>query len=305
MKVFKSYGKGIREASVQRKMVTLLWLINFLFGSVIFFLLFNRISRAISGSMMAESLLKKFDYTFFFEFMTYHREAAGMILSAALILMFFYLLISLFLYGGILSVLIQSGSSRRTEEGKERFAAIFFHGAGKYFGRFFRLSIYSLILWFIFIIFMSLVVFLFRVLTDRGTNEQLAFYLILAEVAIVLFSVFLIKMILDYARIKIVTEDSRSVFISLFKTIWFVLKNILKTLGLYYLLVLTGAVLWAIFWLLDWVNPSNSLFTILLAFIVSQLFIASRSWLKVAFQSAQLDFYGPYEPEKKPPIYYE
>ena len=286
-------------------MVALLWLINFLFGSVIFFLLFNRISRAISESMIAESLLKKFDYTFFFEFMTYHREAAGTILSAALILMFFYLLISIFLYGGILSVLIQSGSSRRTEEGKERFATIFFQGAGKYFGRFFRLSIYSLILWFIFIIFMSLVVLLFRVLTDHGTNEQLAFYLILAEAAIVLFSVFLIKMILDYARIKIVTEDSRFVFISLFKTIWFVLKNILKTLGLYYLLLLIGAVLWIIFWLLDWVNPSNSLFAILLAFIVSQLFIASRSWLKVAFQSAQLDFYGPYEPEKKPPIYYE
>ncbi len=289
---------------MQRKMLAVLWLINFLFGSVIFFLLFGQISGAISESMMAESLLKKFDFTFLFEFMTYHKDAVGTIFSAAFILMFLYLLVSIFLYGGILSVLIHSGRSHEMEEGKKRFAPIFFQGAGKYFGRFFRLAIYSLILWFIFAVFISLVSSLFGVFTARGTNEQLAFSLLLVEVAVVLFLVFLIKMILDYTRIKIVTEDSRYVFTSLFKAIWFILKNIVRTLGLYYLLVLTGAALWAIFWLLDWVNPSNSMLTIILAFVVSQIFIASRVWLKVAFQSAQLNFYGPPEP-KKSLIYYE
>jgi hypothetical protein len=302
VKVFKSYGKGIKEANGQLKMLSLLWLVNFIFGSVLFFLLFGRISRAISESVMAESLLKRFDFAFLFEFMTYHEEAVATIFSAAFILMLLYLFISIFLYGGILSVLTQSARSGGAEESKACFAPVFFQGAGKYFGRFFRLSIYSMILWFIFAIFMFLVTSLIPVLTAHGTNEQLAFYLVLVEVAIALFLIFLIKMILDYTRIKIVTEDSRSVFISLFKTIWFVLRRAGRTLGLYYLLLLTGAILWGIFWLLDWVNPSNSLFTLLLAFVVGQLFIASRGWLKIAFQSAQLDFYSPHTPDK-PSIY--
>lgn len=293
MKVLKSYENGIKEAIQQPKMIAVLWLINFIFGSVIFFLIFGRLSKAVGKSLIAEDLHKRFDFNFLFEFLTYHGESIRAIFSAAFFLIMIYFLISIFLYGGILLSLVHSQKTNDVEKSNVQFAQTFFQGGGKFFGRYFRLSIYSLILWIIFIIFIVLLILVGRFLTAKGANEQLAFYLFLAELGIGFFLLFLIKMILDYTRIKIVTEDSRFVFRSLFKIIKFVFQRLGKTLGLYYLLIVTGVILFGIYWVLKLIIPSYSFVTILITFIVYQLFIASRGWLTIAFQAAQLNFYSP------------
>lgn len=292
MKVLKSYVKGIRDATFQSKMVFILWLINFIFGLIIFFLIFERLSEAIAKSTVADNLLRKFDYNFLFEFLIYHGQSIRATFSVALIVLFIYFLVSIFLYGGILYSLTYTRRPK-DEKNKISFAQVFFQGAGKFFGRFFRLFIYSLILWIVFFIFISLMIFIGRAVTAHGANEQLAFYLFLAGIALSFFLLSLIKMILDYSRIKITIEDSHDVFRSLLKTIQFVFQKFGRTLGLYYLLILTGIILFGIYWLLKSIIPAYSLLTISLAFIVSQLFIASRSWLKIAFQAAQMTFYLP------------
>jgi hypothetical protein len=100
-------------------------------------------------------------------------------------------------------------------------------------------------------------------------------------------------MILDYSRIEIVILDSRAVFLSFLKTIKLVFQKFGKTLALYYLLVLTGIAVIIVFWLVKPYLPSSSSpwITMLIAFLVAQLFIAFQGWLKIVFQSAQLIFY--------------
>ena len=288
MKVLKSYRKGIREATLRPKMIFILWLINFIFGSVIYFLFSGLLADVLGKSKIAEGLLKKFDFNVLFELLVHNGSTIQTIFSVALILIFLYFLVSIFLYGGILFSLVHPLKSGDVESKKPRFAQVFFQGAGKFFGRFFRLSIYSLILWIVFIVINVLLNLVGSVLTASGANEQVAFYLIWIRIAIGLFLVFLIKMILDYTRIKIVTEDSRRVFLSFLKIIRFVFKKFGKTLALYYLLVVTGVILFGIFWALNSMIPSHTLLSIFIAFIIGQLFIASRGWIKVAFQAAQL-----------------
>ncbi len=292
MKVLKSYSKGIREATLRPKMIFILWLINFIFGSVIYFLFSGLLADVLGKSKIAEGLLKKFDFNVLFELLAHNGSTIQTIFSVALILIFLYFLVSIFLYGGILFSLAHSHKSGDVESKKPRFAQVFFQGAGKFFGRFFRLSIYSLILWIVFIVINILLNLVGNVLTASGANEQVAFYLIWIRIAIGLFLVFLIKMILDYTRIKIVTEDSRLVFLSFLKIIRFVFQKFGKTLALYYLLVVTGVILFGIFWALNSMIPSHTLFNILIVFIIGQLFIASRGWIKVAFQAAQLKYYS-------------
>lgn len=293
MSVFRSYGKGIKEATLQPKMISILWFVNFIFGAVVFYLFYRRFSEVIGSSRMADKILKKLDYNFVFEFLVYNGQFIKTILFLAFMLMLIYFLVSIFLYGGILNRLVQSHRSYDVGRDNGRFAPVFFQGGGKYFGRFFRLTIYSLILWFVVLIFFFGLTRLVGALTTRGTKEQLAFYLFVLEVVIGLFLVYLIKMILDYTRIKIVTEDTRYVFRSLFQSIGFVFQNFGKALGIYYLLVLTGIILIGIYWLLRQVIPDYSFLTLLITFILYQLFIASRGWLKIALQAAQLSYYSP------------
>jgi hypothetical protein len=283
VRVLKSYGNGVREATIRPKMVLLLWFFNFLFGIFIFYLLYNRLAEALSHSAISEGMASKVNYHFVFEFLTYHGQAWATIRSAALILVCVYVLFSIFLFGGILHSLVETQ--------KVAFLQRFFQGCGKFFGRFFRLFIYSLILWFVFFVLMFILYQVGSALTGRGVNEQLVFYVFLVEVAVALFFIFLINMIQDYARIRIVTEDSRYVFRSLFQSIGFVFKRLGGTLVLYYLLVLTGVVIAVVYWGLRSVIPFSSAAAILITFVVYQLFIASHSWLKVAFQAGQLSYY--------------
>lgn len=293
MSVFKSYGKGIKAATLQPKMISVLWFINFIFGAIIFYLFQQKFSEVIGSNLMADKILKKLDYNFVFDFLTYNGQFIKAIFSLAFVLMLIYFLVSIFLNGGILNRLVQYGRPNEERRDDGRFAPVFFQGGGRYFGRFFRLAIYSLILWFVSLIFFFGLTRLVRVLTVKGTKEQLAFYLFLAEIAVGLFLVYLIKMILDYARIKIVTEDTRRVFRSMFQSIGFVFQNFGKTLSIYYLLVLTGLIIIGIYWLLRQVIPDYSFLALLITFVIYQIFIASRGWLKIAFQAAQLSFYSP------------
>ena len=281
--MLENYVSGVREATSRYKMVLLLWFFNFLFGFFIFYLLYNRLSEALSQSTISEGMLSKVNYHFVFEFLTYHGQALGAIRNAALVLIGVYILVSVFLLGGILHSLVETQ--------KTSFLQRFFQGCGKFFWRFLRLFVYSLILWLAFAVFMLILGLVISAFTGNGVNEQLTFYLFWVELAIALFFIFFINMIQDYARIRIVTEDSRYVFRSLFQSIGYIFKRLGRTLGLYYLFVLTGVALAGVYWLLKSVLPFSSAVAILIMFLVYQIFILSQGWVKIAFQAGQLSYY--------------
>lgn len=283
MRVLENYVKGVREATSRPKMVLLLWFFNFLFGFFIFYLLYNRLSEALSQSTISEGMLSKVNYYFVFEFLTYHGQALHAIRNAALVLIGGYILVSIFLLGGILHSLVETQ--------KTSFLQRFFQGCGKFFWRFLRLFVYSLILWLAFVVFMLILSLVLSAFTGKGANEQLSFYLFLVELAISLFFIFFINMIQDYARIRIVTEDSRYVFRSLFQSIGFIFKRLGGTLSLYYLFVLTGLALIGVYWLLKSILPFSSAVAILIMFLVYQIFIFSQGWMKIVFQAGQLSYY--------------
>jgi len=297
MKVLKSYYHGIKEATCQTKMIFVLWLANLIFGAVIFYLLFGAFSRAIGNSAVGESLLKRFDFNFLIEFLAYNRESIATIFSSIVVLTLLYLLLSTFLLGGVLFILTLRFKSSLSAGDEKRFAQAFFQGAGKFFGRFFRLLVYSLLLWIASLIIFILLNLVINIFAVGNSAEKIFFYSLWFRLGIAFIIFFLVRMILDYTRIKIAFEDSSKVFLSLMEMIKFVFKKLGKTLALYYLLLLTGLAFFAVFCCLRSAIHQNSLLTIVLAFLIGQLFIASQAWLRIACQKAQLVFYAAGHPE--------
>lgn len=284
MNIFKSYTQGIKRATSEGRLVWLLWLFNALFSGMIYLQFSGYLNRVLSRSAEAEKFLKTFDMNTFFELLTYNGEALKTIISFAFLLFVVYIITSVFLKGGLLFTLAHPRDKRK----KSRLAPLFFGGGGKFFGRFFRLLIYSLLLWIGLALIILILNMVLNPLTKGGTNESLMFYLALIRVAFALFLVFLVKMITDYARIKIVVEDSRRVFRSLFQAAGFVFRKIGATLAVYYLFVLTAAVLFALYTLLQKSVKTHSLLPILIALAIGQIFILSRGWVMVGLQAAQM-----------------
>ena len=294
MKILKSYLLGIKCAIQEGKMVWLMWLFNVLFAGVLYFQVSDYLNRVLAGTGAAEKFLKTFDMNTFFEMLLFKGEALGTILSVITTLIFGYLIANIFINGGILHTLIHS----RKRGEKRRMAPLFFEGAGKYFGRFFRLCIYSLLFWVGLIIIILFLNLFLGFITRGGTNEALMFFLVLVRVIFVLFLVFLIKMVVDYARIQIVAEDSRKVFRSLFQAFGFVFRKLWSTLALYYLFVLTSIALFVLYGMVGKTIKTHALIPILVSFALTQVFILSRGWVRVGLQAAQLDFFLKNKPEE-------
>jgi hypothetical protein len=290
MKVWKSYFAGLGEATIRPKMILLLWVINFLFSSVIFYLVLDVCTGILGSTLAAESFVQKMDYHILFDTLFHHGGQTSMIFTAALILIVLYIPVSLLLKGGILHTL----RVKQTHEGGEnlqKFLPLFFQGAGKFFGRFFRLWIYSLILWLVFLLVNVVLNPIGKLLTNEGFNEHMLVYVFIGRIIIGLLLVLLIKMIMDYTRIRIVVEDTPKVFRSFMRTLRFVFGNLGKTLALFYLFFFTGILVMIFFWILKSSVPSTTLAGFVLGFWIGQVVIYVRSWSNVTFQAGQLRFY--------------
>ncbi len=122
-----------------------------------------------------------------------------------------------------------------------------------------------------------------------STNEQLGFVLTILRVVLALFLVYFNKMILDYARIRIVREDTNRVYDSLAWAVRFVFGRLGGTLLLYALLGVTGLAMLAAYLGLSRLFPGSTTGAIVSVFLLSQLFVAGRGWLKIAFQASELE----------------
>ena len=186
------------------------------------------------------------------------------------------------MFGGILHTLVRGGAG-------ERAGQTFFAGGGRYYGRFLRLTLYSIVLWVpALALFIPLHVLAMAVMKD-STNESLGFTLTVLRVVLALFLVFFVKMIMDYARIGIVREDTNKVYDALVRAVRFVFGRLGGTLFLYYLLGVTGLAMLAVYLGLSRLFPGSTTAAIVSVFLLSQLFAAGRGWLKIAYQAAELE----------------
>jgi hypothetical protein len=277
MNIIRIYVRGIMKASRRPTMIALLWLANFVLAVPAFFLFSGALGATVGRSTMP------LDQDAVFEFLTGSAGALRDIMLTVIIAVVLSVFVSIFLYGGILHSLVRGGTGEKPGQA-------FFAGGGRYYGRFFRLTFYSVVLWIPALVLFVLIHILQTAVMKDSTNEQLGFILTILFDVLALFMFFFIKMIMDYARIRIVREDTNRVFDALSWAVRFVFGHLGRALLLYGLLGLTGWAMLGAYLLLNRFFAGATTGAIVSGFLLAQLFIAGRGWLKIAFQAAELEF---------------
>lgn len=95
---------------------------------------------------------------------------------------------------------------------------------------------------------------------------------------------------MDYARVRIVREDTNRVYDALAWAVRFVFGRLGGTLLLYYLLGVTGWAMLAVYLGLNRLFPGSTTGAIVSGSLLAQLFVAGRGWLRIAYQAAELEF---------------
>ena len=283
MGILKVLGNGLATTVRKSRLLVLLWVINFVFAAVVVsplaVLVQHELGRSYAGSNVrlldlswrGEALLKYGDSL---------TALGGGLLTAALL----YLGLYVFLNGGIIGRLLD-------REGRPTVAA-FFADCGRYFGRFARLFLVSLV--FLILTFealLRLVSALISPFIENARGEWTSIILSNLHLLIALLLLSIVHMVFDYARIAVVADEEKKVLRSLGHALKFLKKRFFRSWAIYLLIVagfLAGTV---VFYAVHGLLAGPTVPFVLLGFIWMQLYVVFRIWTKTVFFAAQAEFY--------------
>ncbi len=201
-----------------------------------------------------------------------------------IILTAFYGLLWVFLAGGFIGLFAQNRRGSLSE--------LLSEGA-RYFGPFFRLSLFSvLIIYLLFIFIFDPVTRLISPGTEREASELTPFLYYMIRNMIVVLLLGLLSMSTDYAKVRIVVDDRSSALIAFFAGIWFAFRHLPQTGGLYLFLSVVGFLLISVYAVIESQISQTGYASILLMFLLQQLYIVTRLSLKVGFFATQTALYS-------------
>jgi hypothetical protein len=289
MNILQAFSSGFRRALSEWKMMFLLYAVNLLMALPLALAFRATLSSGLGMSMDSTHLMEGLDFSVMRDFLNLHRDGVAALLQQILWVLIVYMILNTFLAGGILTVVRGK---------KEDFSAsAFFGGCGTYFLRFLRLFlIFGVLLILILAILGGVLGAITSIIIDSATSEITDVWARVSMAVLLLLPLMLVIMIADYAKISVVAQEEHSML----KTAWWstrlVFRNLFRTFGLEVLMLLIPIVLFALYVALDLSIGMSSGMTILVMFVIQQLFIMSKAWTKVFFFSGELSLYHSLQP---------
>ena len=195
----------------------------------------------------------------------------------------FYLTLWVFLVGGILDRLARQ--RRVTSSG-------FFSACGTYFFRFSRLAVLAGLTYWLLVGPLHGWLFddVYTALTDDLTVERTAFAVRLALYAVFGTLLVVVNLLFDYAKIRAVVEDRRSMIGALLAAARFVYRRPAATAGLYLLNVLLFTLVLAVYAALSPGTGTGGA-SIWTAFVIGQAYVIARLFAKLVFYASQTAYF--------------
>lgn len=328
MSIVQAFRIGFAQVRQAKRMILFAWIVNLALALTVAFPLINLLDETIATTVYEERLLEGMDANWFNTFRARHPEnplvrsfdytitgAAPFlahyetVLSGTMVKAAGNFLIDLILrwrvsseYLGpltiltVLSVLAYTflagafiGSFARNF--RVTFQEFLMEGA-RYFGRFFRLSLVSLLL--LLVLFEWILdpwAAAIPAMTANAPSEWTPFVHYMIRNGVVLLLLGFVTMCFDYAKIRMVVDDRFSALFASWAGVRFVARYAVATCTLYVLLALAGLALIAAYALLQSFFEVSGYWSMLLLFLLQQAYLAGRLGVRALAFASQMQWY--------------
>jgi hypothetical protein len=294
MKIVESFYSGFRRTIGMMKVVTVIYTITLLLGLILAFSFHSLISNLFDSRMELYKLLPDFDFMIYSDFMNNYTYLIQPFLQMIIWFGAFYFFFTVFFAGGVLKSFEGSIIKSKTQA--------FFAGCAKFFFRFLRLGIYTLIFQLIFFMIVSLIFAMILANVMESSAEPAIFAVLVIWIIFHLLFFIFISIISDYAKIILIKEDSNKVWKALYSSLKFSLRKIHLAFPLYILLLIIPAAATLIYFLVDTLVGKQSSLTVLIMFLIQQGFIWTRLFSKVWLIAGEYDFFSSQLIVRKQPL---
>jgi len=278
MKIIRSllFGFNLRNVSLS----LFLWGFNLFFSFILYFGFYMVFSISAGYSRIGENILKFGLFTTLFDIFENFNGSFSLMISMSFMIIVIYILYSIFISSGMFSIMI--------EEEPVTFYTLFSASVENFF-KFLKLFIINIINFFIAISPSIFLTKFFWNILKSSTNETL--FGLLFIIFLIIQSLFLIvsAAIYDFSRL-IRLREGRNFFFSFREGIKFVFRN-KKNIMIIYISYLIF--LFLIYMLLRLAfGPMEEFFNLIFIFVVFQLFIWFRYFLKVVVIQGELNLFN-------------
>lgn len=287
----KIWIKGMALAFQKRPLAVRLWAVNLLFSlfavGPLFFLMAGHMAHSFSGTLA----LQKLDILWLADAIYRFMNVAPAVSGSALLAAALYLLLSIFLNGGVIGVLNRP-EARTT-------LADFFHDCGLYFWRFLRLFFLSIPAYLIVIIvFFPLLRASLDIFDRRATTEWPALIVSNLRFLALVLLLTIVAMFFDYVKIGLVAGGRKKALPETWRTLNFLKRRFFRAWGLFLLAGLAFVLLTLGYLEVARLLPKDRPLLVLVFFLWQQMYILGRQFSKVLFFATEIELTREYQGEK-------
>ncbi len=273
---------GGRLVFYNQKFVLILWVTNALFSLILTIPIYLLLTVNIGHSLISNLLNQTIDYVWLLQF----RHQFSIELSQIPILLYgvilIYILLNTFYSGGLLSVFNQPVKNHVID---------FFYGGVKYWFRFFKVLLISIILYLIIFSLYEITGRLNALLFGSQAGYYGDFIFRLVRYIVLLFFIGIVTVITDYARVLMVVKNNVNVTESILNSTKFIFKNFNKVFSVFLTVALLGATGAILYNFAGLFIPKSPFYFLLLTFILQQILIIFRLNIRMFFFSTEITLY--------------
>ena len=291
--IINSIVSGVKKISQSKRMVGIFYLTNLLMGLLVMFPLRGMLSDFAGNSLATKNLVGGLNVDFLFEFLTNNSGGGQMLSGLVLLVACLSWLIVLFLTGGALSILMKGEPYDR---------ASFWGNSAKYFGRMFRLWLFSLPVFLVLYLVQMIVPLVVRLAYGSDPYENIKFWGNFIRVGIGYIGIICYYLVFDYARMVVIKNDEKRMTVALFRGLRFTFTNIGRTFVLGLIFFVLGIASLYLYNVIAGRFSGESAFIVFFVILLQQLYILFKSLVKLSLYSSEVEVFTQLVPPEPEPV---
>lgn len=282
MTIKNSLVEGIRAVFYNKKIIALLWGTNAVGALILSLPIYFLLSQELSNSLISDKLALGFDYQWYLQFRNLFEHDFELIVYMIYLVVGVYILGQTFFMGGMISIF---------NTPKKNHTVDFFYGCVRYWHRFMKVVLVSLFFFSTAFIFNNFLGDLISWLFEGTENELADFILRSIRYVLLIFLIGLVTLISDYCKVSMAIEDNHNFFNSVRKALFFIQRNFAKVFTVFLLVAIIGAIGAVVYNFVERFIPRTPFYFLLVAFILQQMLIIFRLYIRMLFCSTEVYLY--------------
>ena len=288
MGIVKIFGQGLATTARRGKLLAFLWPVYLLFALFVMAPFYVLLQSHFSRSLLGEKLFAGVDMLWIGDLVYKYQELPPLVIGWLLGTSLLFLVLLAFLNGGIVGRIAAAEEKVTLRD--------FFGDCGRYFGRYFRVFLLSLVGYFLVLGILGRFVSIpFRVWSKGASTQWTTLISSSLRLLVFLLLFSIVKMFFDYVKVALVADDSRKAVRATVRNFGFLGKRFFKAWAIFLIVGLLFVFSTLVYLAVAKALPKAGLGPIVL-FLWQQAYFLVRLWTGVLFFATEYHFLKAHRP---------